>query len=100
MRKDVRETDLAPPGSLLDLDQSMHERRSRCRPVSSKFSGDSHFSNLPFRDAHSQSSIAYHAVSRLRPFWIMCWRNMPSNEKPSRSAARRDGSLSALHFHS
>ena len=76
------------------------ESGSRCRPDSSKFSGASHRSNLARRCGHSSSTIAYHAVSRLRPFWIMCRRNTPSKENPSRNAARREGSFSALHFHS
>ena len=40
------------------------------------------------------------AVARLRPLGIMCWRKMPSKVKPKRNAARRDGALSAAHFHS
>jgi light-independent protochlorophyllide reductase subunit B len=48
----------------------------------------------------SRSIIANQAVSRERPLTIMCWRNRPSNWKPRRAAARRDGALSALHFHS
>ena len=48
---------------------------------------------------HSVSSMANHAVSRLRPLMIICCRKMPSKVKPSRSAARRDGAMSALHFH-
>ena len=49
---------------------------------------------------HSSPSIENHAVSRLRPFTIMCERNTPSNVKPSRSAAARDRAFSASHFHS
>jgi hypothetical protein len=48
----------------------------------------------------SLSTIANHAVSRLRPLTIMCWRKMPSNVKPKRRAAARDGALRASHFHS
>src|ERR1700704_5788982 len=95
------ELHVPPPGTHIGLDrQFMHESRDRCLPAASKFSGESRVSNLTLRKGHSQSSIEYHAVSRLCLFWIMCRRNMPSNENPSRSAARRDGSLSALHFHS
>ena len=48
----------------------------------------------------SRSTIANQTVSRLRPLTIMCWRNSPSNENPSRSAAFFEGSFASLHFHS
>ena len=57
-------------------------------------------SNSRFLVGHSESSIAYQAVSRFRPFTIMCWRNTPSRTKPSRPAARCEPTFSALHFHS
>src|SRR2546421_1773283 len=60
-----------------------------CRPRSSKFAGANHRSSRAFRMGHSASVIEYHAVSRLRPLTIMCWRKMPSNVNPSRSAAAR-----------
>src|SRR5947209_16974856 len=44
--------------------------------------------------------MAYHALSRLRPFTIMCFRKTPSNVNPKRSAARRDATLRTSHFHS
>ena len=47
---------------------------------------------------HSESSMENHAVSRFRPLTIMCWRKIPSNLKPKRNAARREGALRALHF--
>ena len=49
---------------------------------------------------HSPSRIEYHAVSRLRPLMIMCWRKTPSNVTPKRSAAARERALRASHFHS
>src|SRR5690606_39537438 len=75
-------------------------RRRRCRPASSKLAGSSHWSNATFAAGHSRSSIENQAVSRLRPLTIMCWRKTPSNFMPNRSAARLEGVLSLLHFHS
>src|SRR5919112_5383250 len=49
------------------------ESEMRCLPLASKFPGSSHCSNARLRAGHSESSIAYQAVSRLRPFTIMCW---------------------------
>src|SRR5260370_20650222 len=70
------------------------------RADASKFSGASHVSNAARRAGQSLSTIANHAVSRLRPLTIICWRNTPSKEKPKRSAARLDGAFRLLHFHS
>src|SRR5450759_2397771 len=72
----------------------------RCCPSSSKLSGDSHASNAARTPGHSPSTIENQAVSRLRPLTTMCWRKTPSNTNPNLSAARRDGRLSASHFHS
>ena len=62
-------------------------------PSGSKFVGLSHSSNACFRSGHSVSSIENQAVSRFFSFTIMCWRKIPSNVKPRRSAARRDGAF-------
>src|SRR5579859_4800538 len=45
----------------------------RWRPCSSKFAGLSQASKAVLHTGHSLSSIENHAVSRLRPFMIMCW---------------------------
>ena len=69
--------------------------------VRRRSSPSSSHASKPARTAgHSPSRIEYHAVSRLTPLTIMCWRKTPSNVKPKRSAARRERSLAALHFHS
>jgi hypothetical protein len=51
---------------------------ARWAPEASKFAGASHASNAARAVGHSPSSIENHAVSRLRPLTIMCWRNVPS----------------------
>jgi len=71
-----------------------------CRPPASKFSGASQRSNAALRAGHSLSMIGNHAVSRFSPFTTWCWRNRPSYLKPKRCAARFEGSLRLLHFHS
>jgi hypothetical protein len=57
-------------------------------------------SNASLIPGHSLSVIENQAVSRLRPLTMSAWRKTPSNRKPYRSAAARDGAFSALHFHS
>ena len=67
---------------------------------SSKLAGSSHASNAAFRcgpfpvDDRVPGRVAVAALVKV------AWRKMPSNVKPSRSAAARDGALSASHFHS
>ena len=72
----------------------------RWRPSASKFAGSSHASKAAPTAGHSPSSSEYQAVSRLRSLTSMCWRKTPSKVKPKRSAARRERSLPASHFHS
>ena len=57
---------------------SMSRSATRCRPSASKLSSDSHLSRRRFTRGHSESSIEYQQVSRLRPLYTMAWRNMPS----------------------
>ena len=57
---------------------SISPNATRCRPWASKLSSDSHFSRRRFTRGHSESSIEYQQVSRLRPLYTMAWRNMPS----------------------
>ncbi len=82
------------------LDPRMAASARLCRPASSKFPGFNHRAKPRFTAGHSVSSMAYQAVSRLRPFTIICWRNTPSKVKPSRLAAARGVAFNALHFHS
>src|SRR5205085_12565109 len=76
------------------------DRLTFWRPCASKFAGSSQRSNAALRAGHSLSRIEYQAVSRFCPFTTWCWRNRPSYVNPKRSAARFDGSLRLLHFHS
>lgn len=75
-------------------------RLAICRPSESKFLSSSHASNPFLACGQSTSSMANHAVSRLWPFTTMCCRKIPSNVKPSRTAAFLEGPFSSLHFHS
>ena len=76
------------------------DNRIRCWPAASKLLGSSQRSNARSSAGHSRSMAANQAVSRLRPLYTVACRKTPSYEKPSRSAAARDGALSASHFHS
>src|SRR5690606_23020916 len=60
----------------------MSSSRRFCFPSTSKFSGNSHCSKAAFSRGHSRSIIENHAVSRLAPLEITCWRKTPSNVKP------------------
>src|ERR1017187_9121179 len=83
-------------GSYLGIDLKL----CRCRPSLSKLAGASHASSASFLAGHSQSSMENQAVSRFLPLTTICWRKIPSKVNPSRSAARRLATFSALHFHS
>src|SRR5690348_13116374 len=78
----------------------MSSRRRFCVPSGPKFSGESQASNAALTTGHSPSMIENHAVSRLAPREMTCWRNTPSKVKPYRSAVTLLGSFSLWHFHS
>ena len=71
-----------------------------CRPVESKFAGLSQVSSAAFRSGHSISRSENTAVSRLRPFTIMCRRRTPSTLNPTLSAARAEAWLATSVRHS
>ena len=77
------------------------ESRVRCLPVSSKLPGDSQL--LEARLAQRPLLIGHRIPGGIpvAPFLDhVPAKNALRRKIPSRSAARRDGSLSALHFHS
>ena len=84
--------------SVLLMRRSMSARRVSAA-VGVEIFGRSQRSNAlarrPFAIEHGKPGIV--AIAALDDHVL---RNVPSNVKPYRSAARRDAALSALHFHS
>jgi hypothetical protein len=77
------------------LQSSRNDSKFRiCFPSASKFSASNHISKLALTNPlHSSSSMLKNSESRERSHMIMCFLNVPSNVKPSRSADRRLAAL-------
>src|SRR5450830_578763 len=73
--------------------------RRRAVPDGSKFSSFNQERIALCIAGHSVISIECHLISRVLPLATAPDRHTPSNVKPYRSAARRDGRLSSKHRH-